>query len=140
MKNIIQNITGATLRTVSAGSNVRVIIEGAASQVAHATTLLYNYHAIGDWPAWYDSEAQESFNYMELTVTQRGFKRGILALVYSQQTERNGKHDHVNRCVRAIVRAAHLLHSLGLRMTTPLPDMSHVGMSVVGDDDDMVTA
>lgn len=143
--NIIQRMTGATIALVSAGSNVTLKIEGSATllshptltatqrasvnagQVCHAMTLLYNYHAIGDWPEWYDSEAQQTFRYMELTVTQRGFKRGLLALVYTQETERRHKRDVVARCTRAVIRTARQLHLLGLRIYKPMPDLSHVG-------------
>lgn len=110
--NIISRMTGASIKLASAGSNVRISIDGLPSQVAHAVTLLYNYSSIGSIPEWYDEEAQDSYTCMDITASKRVFIRGLFALVFSQETERNGKHDKRARCVRAIVRTARHLRQL----------------------------
>lgn len=112
MNNIINTMTGAATKLVSRGTNIKVMISGTASQVAHAVTLLYNYHALGAIPEWYDDEAQAAYNYMELLVNKRSFMRGMLALVYTQETTRNGWHDLRGRCSRAVFKCAHELRML----------------------------
>lgn len=101
-------MTGAGIKLISSGSNIKIQLSGTAAQVAHAITLLYNYKAIGEVPSWYDP----SYTYTELSAAQDGFKRGLLTLIYAQETVRNGKHDAKARCIRAIVRTAHAFKEL----------------------------
>jgi hypothetical protein len=108
MQNIVSKMTGASVKLISAGSNVKITIEGTAAQVEHAVTLLYNYGAIGEVPCWYEA----SFTYMELLAGKRVFYRGLLCLTYTQETTREGKHDVRGRCARAIVKCAHHVSSL----------------------------
>jgi hypothetical protein len=107
--NIITKITGAVIALTPLGNTIKIQLSGICEQVEHAVNLLYNYHAIdNDHLTWYD----KSFSYMELSVTRRSFMRGLLALVYCMETVRNGKHDALARCKRAIVRCAHEFKAL----------------------------
>lgn len=140
----LERLTGASVKLISQGSNVRIIIEGnsnaedeserqreKANQVAIATTLLFNYRAIS-WPDWYDGEAQATFGYMDIRAAQDTFKRGYMTLVYAEETQRHGKHDHRARVMRAGRKAIGQLRELFKRgevRDVPLPDLSHIADS-----------
>lgn len=123
--NTLSRLTGADIKLVSQGSNVRIIIEGnsnaddvaqrereRANQVARAITLLYNYKAIDEWPNMYDGEAQATYYYMEISAAKHTFKRGYATLVYTEETTRNGKHDARARVMRAGRKAIAQLREL----------------------------
>ena len=131
MTNIITSITGATVRILSQGTRVLVAISGTSEQVQHASTLLYNFHAV----SFVSDDVSAPYN--EFLVTRKHFMRGLLALVFCHTVERDNGAGRIAggmaKCVTAIARTAHTFRSMlvpdinaliGKNLSEPLADLS----------------
>jgi hypothetical protein len=118
--NIITKITGANIRLFLVGNLLSVSLSGEPHQVKQAFTLLYNYNFHSEWPSWYQESEMNQYRYMNLSVTKRHFLRGLVTLIFAQDTQRNGKHDHCNRMKRAIIKTAHCFKSMVIKKDSPI--------------------